>query len=104
MRVLSVGVIGYGVVGKRRIQHILDNKNLKLKYVSDIEFKKNFTKKKVNYFINYLDLIKKTYQNLDAKVKAARQVVGKPLTLAEKILYSHLWDGSASTAFARSTD
>jgi predicted dehydrogenase len=59
MRVLSVGVIGYGVVGKRRIQHILDNKNLKLKYVSDIEFKKNFTKKKVNYFINYLDLIKK---------------------------------------------
>ena len=59
MRVLSVGVIGYGVVGKRRIQHILDNKNLKLKYVSDIEFKKNFTKKKVDYFINYLDLIKK---------------------------------------------
>ncbi|MDB4173864.1 aconitate hydratase [Bacteroidia bacterium] len=51
-----------------------------------------------------LDLIKKTYQNLDAKVKAARQVVGKPLTLAEKILYSHLWDGSASTAFARGTD
>jgi aconitate hydratase len=51
-----------------------------------------------------LDLIKKTYQNLDAKVKAARQVVGKPLTLAEKILYSHLWDGSASTAFARGAD
>jgi len=59
MTVLSVGVIGNGVVGKRRIQHILENKNLKLKYVSDIKFKKYFIKKKVNYFVNYLDVIKK---------------------------------------------
>ena len=59
MTVLSVGVIGNGVVGKRRIQHILENKNLKLKYVSDIKFKKDFIKKKVNYFVNYLDVIKK---------------------------------------------
>ena len=32
---------------------------------------------------------------------AARKVVGKPLTLAEKILYAHLWDGNAKTAHAR---
>ena len=32
-----------------------------------------------------LDLIKKTYQNLDSKVTAARKVVGNPLTLSEKI-------------------
>ncbi|PCJ64842.1 MAG: aconitate hydratase [Bacteroidetes bacterium] len=51
-----------------------------------------------------LDLIKKTYQNLENKVNAAREVVGKPLTLAEKILYSHLWDGNASTAFTRGAD
>jgi len=51
-----------------------------------------------------LDLIKKTYENLDSKVKAARDVVGNPLTLAEKILYSHLWDGNASTAFTRGKD
>ena len=59
MSVLSVGVIGYGVVGKKRIHYILQNKRLKLKYVSDIKFKKNFTNKNINYFKNYLDLIKK---------------------------------------------
>jgi homoserine dehydrogenase len=42
MKLLSVGVIGYGVVGKRRIQHILKNRYLKLKYVSDLKFKKIF--------------------------------------------------------------
>ena len=51
-----------------------------------------------------LDLIKKTYQNLESKVKSAREVVGKPLTLAEKILYSHLWDGNANKAFNRGAD
>ena len=51
-----------------------------------------------------LDLIKKTYQNLDSKVTAARKVVGNPLTLSEKILYSHLWDGDANTVFARGKD
>ena len=51
-----------------------------------------------------LNLIKKTYQNLDSKVKAAREVVGKPLTLAEKILYSHLWDGNATQIFGRGED
>lgn len=51
-----------------------------------------------------LDLIKKTYENLESKVNAARQMVGKPLTLAEKILYSHLWDGNASTEYHRGKD
>ena len=51
-----------------------------------------------------LDLIKKTYQNLGSKVKAARDVVGKPLSLSEKILYSHLWDGNADTIFTRGVD
>ncbi len=59
MSVLSVGVIGYGVVGKRRSQYILKNKNLKLKYISDIKIKKNFKNKKIDYFKNYQDLIKK---------------------------------------------
>src|SRR5574343_1951466 len=48
-----------------------------------------------------IDMIKKVYDNLDAKVNAARKVVNKPLTLTEKILYSHLWDGAATTAFER---
>ena len=51
-----------------------------------------------------LDLIKKTYQNLDSKVTAARKVVGNPLTLSEKILYSHLWDGDANSVFTRGKD
>lgn len=48
-----------------------------------------------------IDMIKKVYDNLDAKVNAARTVVNKPLTLTEKILYAHLWDGKATTAFER---
>src|ERR1035438_4161618 len=39
-----------------------------------------------------LDLIKKLYAEMPAKVDAARELVGHPLTLAEKILYSHLFD------------
>src|SRR5258705_9568999 len=37
-----------------------------------------------------LGLIKKIYSALPAKVEAARKLVGKPLTLSEKILYAHL--------------
>ncbi|WP_026904161.1 aconitate hydratase [Pedobacter glucosidilyticus] len=51
-----------------------------------------------------LDMIKKVYSNYGSKVDAARKVVGKPLTLTEKILYAHLWDGNASTAFKRGAD
>src|SRR6478752_4719847 len=36
-----------------------------------------------------LDLIKKVYAQLPGKIEAARKLTGKPLTLAEKILYSH---------------
>src|SRR5690606_10070809 len=32
---------------------------------------------------------------------AARKLVGKPLTLTEKILYTHLWQGEASEAYIR---
>ena len=37
-----------------------------------------------------LDMIKKVYAALPGKVKAAREKLGRPLTLTEKILYSHL--------------
>tara|TARA_B100001063_G_scaffold244759_1_gene278481 strand:+ start:234 stop:2510 length:2277 start_codon:yes stop_codon:yes gene_type:complete len=51
-----------------------------------------------------LDLIKKTYQNLAEKVSAAREVLNKPLTLTEKILYSHLWEGNTKKEFSRGSD
>ncbi len=48
-----------------------------------------------------LDMIKKVYAKYPERIAAARKAVGKPLTLSEKILYTHLWDGDASTAFER---
>jgi aconitate hydratase len=51
-----------------------------------------------------LDMIKKVYSNYETRIAAARKVVGKPLTLTEKILYAHLWDGDAAQAYQRGTD
>jgi len=51
-----------------------------------------------------LDLIKNKYAEFDQKVKKAREIVGKPLTLTEKILYTHLWDEQSSKAFERGKD
>jgi aconitate hydratase len=48
-----------------------------------------------------LELIQKTYNELSAKVDAARTALGRPLTLAEKILYSHLWNGVEIKDFER---
>lgn len=48
-----------------------------------------------------LDMIKQVYDRYPERVTAARQAVNKPLTLAEKILYAHLWDGNASQPFER---
>jgi aconitate hydratase len=51
-----------------------------------------------------IDMIKKVYANFGSRVEAARKVVGRPLTLSEKILYAHLWDGDPKTAFKRGSD
>ncbi|SDW85310.1 aconitate hydratase [Flavobacterium degerlachei] len=51
-----------------------------------------------------IDMIKKVYDNMTTRVDAAREIVGRPLTLTEKILYNHLWDGTPSKAFERGTD
>jgi len=51
-----------------------------------------------------IDMIKKVYNQMAERVDAAREVVGKPLTLSEKILYSHLWDGNPTKAFVRGKD
>jgi aconitate hydratase len=48
-----------------------------------------------------LDMIKKVYAAFPERVDAARKVVNKPLTLAEKILYAHLWEGNATAAYER---
>jgi len=51
-----------------------------------------------------INMIKKVYSQVTERIEAARKVTGKPLTLAEKILYSHLWNGKATTAFERGKD
>ncbi|MDB9805968.1 aconitate hydratase [Crocinitomicaceae bacterium] len=48
-----------------------------------------------------LDMIKKVYAQFPGRIEAARKVVGRPLTLTEKILYAHLWDGNATEEFPR---
>jgi aconitate hydratase len=51
-----------------------------------------------------LDMIKAVYSRFPSRVAAARKAVGKPLTLTEKILYAHLWDGDAKQPFGRGKD
>lgn len=51
-----------------------------------------------------IEMIKKVYSQYPERIEAARKVVGKPLTLSEKILYAHLWDGNANKAFVRGKD
>jgi len=40
-----------------------------------------------------LELIEETYQRLSTRVPEARAMLGRPLTLTEKILFAHLWSG-----------
>jgi len=51
-----------------------------------------------------IDMIRKVYDTMPARVDKARELVGRPLTLSEKILYAHLWEGTPSTKFTRSKD
>jgi aconitate hydratase len=51
-----------------------------------------------------IEMIKRVYSNMAHRVDAARKVVGRPLTLSEKILYNHLWEGKPNQAFTRGVD
>lgn len=48
-------------------------------------------------------MIKAVYDRIPGRVDAARKVVGRPLTLAEKVLYSHLSQGDATEVHTRGT-
>ncbi|HYG50162.1 MAG TPA: aconitate hydratase [Flavobacteriales bacterium] len=48
-----------------------------------------------------IDMIKAVYSKLPARVEAARKLVGRPLTLAEKILYAHLHADQKAENFTR---
>jgi aconitate hydratase len=51
-----------------------------------------------------INVIKEVYRQMPGRIAKARQLVGRSLTLSEKILYSHLWDDNSSKAFVRGKD
>ena len=51
-----------------------------------------------------IEMIKAVYARLEDRVAQARKLTGKPLTASEKILYSHLWDGTSDRAYTRGAD
>jgi len=48
-----------------------------------------------------LDMIKGVYARMADQIKTAQSVLNRPMTLAEKVLYSHLFDGKPTEAFGR---
>jgi len=48
-----------------------------------------------------IELVRKVYSTLPSKIEKARKLVNRPLTLSEKILYSHLWDLLPAKPFGR---
>ena len=51
-----------------------------------------------------IEMIKKVYDELKNKVDKARELTQSPLTLSEKILYSHLWNDKLNSPFKRGKD
>jgi aconitate hydratase len=48
-----------------------------------------------------LEMIKSVYARMPERVEAARKVLGRPMTLAEKILYAHLHENPVKEVFER---
>ncbi len=51
-----------------------------------------------------IGMIRSVYDDFKRRVDAAREIIKKPLTLTEKILYAHLYSGHADRIFSRGTD
>ncbi len=51
-----------------------------------------------------LNMIQQVYNRYGSRIEAARKAVGKPLTLTEKILYSHLSAGDPTRELLRGVD
>ena len=51
-----------------------------------------------------LDLIRNYYSKLSSQLEIARKELGRPMTLTEKILYSHLYNTEKPRDFVRGKD
>lgn len=50
-----------------------------------------------------IDMIRKVYDGIADKQNAARKILNRPMTFAEKVLYAHLWE-AASREYAKGKD
>ncbi|MFP4501391.1 MAG: aconitate hydratase [Candidatus Hydrogenedentota bacterium] len=50
------------------------------------------------------DMIERIYATMPERVAAARKLLGRPMTLGEKILYAHLFEGPPVRTFDRAVD
>ncbi|MCB1193423.1 MAG: aconitate hydratase [Leptospiraceae bacterium] len=48
-----------------------------------------------------IEMIQSTYSKMAERINKTRKLLKRPLTLTEKILYSHLWNGNTSEIFER---
>ena len=51
-----------------------------------------------------IKMMKKVYEKYPFKVGTARKALNRPLTLSEKILYTHLWNDNTTKEFVRGKD
>ena len=51
-----------------------------------------------------IEMIVKVYEQIQQRVDKARAIKGTPLSLSEKILYSHLWNNKYEKPFKRGID
>lgn len=51
-----------------------------------------------------IEMIKQLYAQMGARIDKARDLLGRPLTLTEKILYAHLWDKTPNSVYVRGKD
>jgi aconitate hydratase len=51
-----------------------------------------------------IEMIRSHYAQLPERIAAARKILNRPLTASEKILYTHLWEKTPNSAYARGVD
>ena len=51
-----------------------------------------------------INMIKKVYEKYPSTIVFVRKITNKPLTLSEKILYTHLWNNNTTKEFVRGKD
>ena len=51
-----------------------------------------------------IDVIKRVYSEMSSRIENAKKIIGRPLTLSEKVLYSHLWNKDIPNPYKRGVD